>query len=113
MNVQYDTQTDLLYLRFDARQQPVTNRRVADDIVLDLGKNGALVGIEIMDASRHLDMRTVLPVRYDVVSSAANAKAAVREGKVEYRVRPSGKREPAGRRAGHPPSSRSAGRAAE
>jgi uncharacterized protein YuzE len=51
MNIHYDTVTDLLYLRFDDRRQEVVNKRVSDDIVLDLGENGQIVGIEILDAS--------------------------------------------------------------
>ena len=64
MNIQYDAATDLLYLRFDDRKQEVVNRRVSDDVVLDLGDNGKIVGIEILDASTHLDLAQVLPVEH-------------------------------------------------
>jgi len=64
MNIQYDVATDLLYLRFDDRKQEVVNRRVSDDIVLDLGDDGKIVGIEILDASTHLDLTQVLPVEH-------------------------------------------------
>ena len=64
MNIQYDVATDLLYLRFDDRKQELVNRRVSDDIVLDLGDNGKIVGIEILDASTHLDLAQVLPVEH-------------------------------------------------
>jgi uncharacterized protein YuzE len=64
MNIHYDATTDLLYLRFDDRKQEVVNRRVSDDIVLDLGDNGKIVGIEILDASTHLDLAQVLPVEH-------------------------------------------------
>lgn len=64
MNIHYDAATDLLYLRFDNRKQEVVNRRVSDDVVLDLGDNGKIVGIEILDASTHLDLAQVLPVEH-------------------------------------------------
>jgi uncharacterized protein YuzE len=64
MNIHYDTATDLLYLRFDDRKQELVNRRVSDDIVLDLGENGKIVGIEILDASTHLDLAQILPVEH-------------------------------------------------
>lgn len=35
MQIHYDSKTDLLYLRLDDDRQPVVNRRVSDDIVLD------------------------------------------------------------------------------
>jgi uncharacterized protein YuzE len=64
MNIHYDAATDLLYLRFDDLKQEVVNRRVSDDLVLDLGDNGKIVGIEILDASTHLDLAQVLPVEH-------------------------------------------------
>jgi uncharacterized protein YuzE len=64
MNVHYDAATDLLYLRFDDRKQELVNKRVSDDIVLDLGDNGKIVGIEILDASTHLDLAQVLPIEH-------------------------------------------------
>ena len=64
MDIHYDAATDLLYLRFDGRKQELVNMRVSDDIVLDLGENGKIVGIEILDASIHLDLAQVLPVEH-------------------------------------------------
>lgn len=66
MKISYDDGTDLLYLRFDEREQQVENRRLADDIVLDIGEGGKIVGIEILDASRHVDLQNLLPTRYQV-----------------------------------------------
>ena len=66
MKISYDDGTDLLYLRFDEREQQVENRRLADDIVLDIGEGGKIVGIEILDASRHVNLRNLLPTRYQV-----------------------------------------------
>jgi uncharacterized protein YuzE len=60
----YDDRTDLLYLRFDERKQEVENKRVTDDVVLDIGAGGKIMGIEILDASLHLDLERLLPVRY-------------------------------------------------
>ena len=66
MKISYDDGTDLFYLRFDEREQQVENRRLADDIVLDIGEGGKIVGIEILDASRHVDLQNLLPTRYQV-----------------------------------------------
>ena len=68
MKIYYDDGTDLLYLRFDEREQQVQNRKVADDIVLDIGENGKIVGIEILDASRHVNLQSLLPTHYQVTS---------------------------------------------
>lgn len=65
MQIHYNSKTDLLYLRFDDKPQAVVNRRVSDDVVLDVGRNDQLVGIEIMDASKHVRMDQLLPVTYE------------------------------------------------
>lgn len=70
MQILYNAKTDLLYIRLDDRKQEVINRRLSDDIVLDVGKDDRIVGIEILDASRHLNLEKLLPVKY-VVSAEA------------------------------------------
>jgi uncharacterized protein YuzE len=65
MNITYNDKTDLLYIRFDDVAQDVVNRRVSEDIVLDIGENDRIVGIEILDASLHLSLEKLLPIRYE------------------------------------------------
>ena len=64
MKISYNDRADLLYLRFDERKQEVENKRVTDDVVLDIGAGSKIIGIEILDASLHLDLERLLPVRY-------------------------------------------------
>lgn len=71
MQIHYDAKTDLLYIRLDDKKQTVLNRRLADGIVLDVGEGERIVGIEILDASKHLDLAGLLPVEYQVVSKVA------------------------------------------
>ena len=66
MNIIYNDKTDLLYLRLDDRKQDVINRRVSEDIVLDIGENERVIGIEIIDASKHVNLDRLLPIRYEV-----------------------------------------------
>jgi len=66
MNVVYNDKTDLLYIRFDDKKQDVINRRISEDIVLDIGENDRIVGIEITDASRRIYLDKLLPIKYDV-----------------------------------------------
>lgn len=56
MKITYDTEVDLLYIRFESQKQPVTNELVNDNITLDINKSGRLVGIEIMDASKTVNL---------------------------------------------------------
>ena len=70
MHVFYNDKTDLLYIRFDNRKQDVINRRVSDDVVLDIGESEKIIGIEILDASKHIDLERLLPVEYRVSNVA-------------------------------------------
>lgn len=70
MQVLYNARTDLLYLRLDSRQQAVINRRLSEDVVLDVGEDDRIVGIEIVDASKHLNLAMLLPVEYIALPEA-------------------------------------------
>jgi uncharacterized protein YuzE len=65
MKVNYDSKFDLLYIRLDERRQKVINKRIFEDVVLDIGKGNRIVGIEILDASKHLDVRKLFPVKVE------------------------------------------------
>jgi len=67
MQILYNATTDLLYIRLDDRKQQVMNRRLAEDIVLDVGEDDKIVGIEILDASKRLNLEKLLPVQYGTV----------------------------------------------
>jgi uncharacterized protein YuzE len=64
VQILYDDRQDLLYLRLEERTQEVINRRLSDDVVLDIGEDDRIVGIEILDASERLNLSELLPVRY-------------------------------------------------
>jgi len=66
MRILYNDKRDVLYLRLDDRKQPVINKRLSEDIVLDVGEDDRIVGIEILDASKHLNLERLLPVKYEV-----------------------------------------------
>jgi uncharacterized protein YuzE len=67
MQILYDAKTDLLYLRLDDKKQEVVNKRISEDIVIDLGKGERIIGIEILDASKRLNLKSLLPVKYEVL----------------------------------------------
>jgi uncharacterized protein YuzE len=70
MQILYDAKKDLLYIRLDDRKQPVINKRVSEDLVLDLGKDDRIIGIEILDATKHLNLEKLLPVNYEISPTA-------------------------------------------
>ncbi|MCW3074708.1 MAG: hypothetical protein JWP69_1777 [Flaviaesturariibacter sp.] len=64
MQIHYDSNTDLLYLRLQTGTQEVVNKRISEDIVLDIGNDDKIVGIEIMDASKHVNLEKLMPVEF-------------------------------------------------
>ena len=70
MQILYNVKTDVLYIRMEEQKQSVINRRVSDDIVLDMGKDEKIVGIEIIGASTHLNLKNILPVEYKISAGA-------------------------------------------
>ena len=65
MNIIYNDKTDLLYIRLDDRKEELINQKISDDVVLDIGEGDKIVGIEILDASKHLNLDKILPVKFE------------------------------------------------
>ena len=70
MNIHYNDKTDLLYIRLDDRKQQVINKRISENIVLDIGPGDRIVGIEIMNASACVSLERLLPVTYQYSQKA-------------------------------------------
>ena len=59
MNVIYDNEVDALYIRLgDDAPEGVTG--ISNGINVDLTPEGKIVGIEILDAAKKLNLRTIL-----------------------------------------------------
>jgi uncharacterized protein YuzE len=58
--ITYHEKADLLYIRLDEWPQEVTNQEIGDSVILDLGENDRIVGIEILDASRRAAARSTI-----------------------------------------------------
>ncbi|GJQ53206.1 MAG: hypothetical protein HKUEN02_20530 [Anaerolineaceae bacterium] len=71
MQIMYNAKTDVLYIRLDDAKQDVINQRVSGDVVLDVGKDDKIVGIEILDASSHTNLKTILPIEYQVAAGVS------------------------------------------
>jgi len=71
MNILYNDKRDILYIRFDGRKQEVVNKRVSESIVLDIGEDEKVIGIEILDASKHVNLERLLPIKYETPKKVA------------------------------------------
>jgi uncharacterized protein YuzE len=72
MNILYNDKTDLLYIRLDERKQEVVNKRISEDIVLDIGKDERVIGIEILGASKRVNLERLLPIKYETPKGVAS-----------------------------------------
>ena len=59
MKVFYDNEVDALYLEL-SNEKPEGVTEISEGVNLDLTKNKKLVGIEILDASKKFDIKTIL-----------------------------------------------------
>ena len=51
-------------LPIDETEQELVNVRVNDNIVLDIGRDNKIVGIEFLDAKNIIDLKNILPVNF-------------------------------------------------
>jgi len=72
MNILYNDKTDLLYIRLDERKQKVVNKRISEDIVLDIEKDERVIGIEILSASKRVNLERLLPIKYETPKGVAS-----------------------------------------
>lgn len=59
MKVLYDNDVDALYIKL-GEETPEGVSEITDGVNLDLTSSGQLVGIEILDASKRMDIHTIL-----------------------------------------------------
>ena len=68
MQIIYNPKSDILYIRLDEPKQDVINQRVSEDVVLDMGNENRIIGIEIMDASQRLNLKDIFPLEFQIAA---------------------------------------------
>jgi len=61
MRITYDPKYDVLYLKLGETEK-VYCKEIDEDITMDLDAAGKLAGIEILSASKHINLSTLLPI---------------------------------------------------
>ena len=56
MKIKYDPEVNAAYILFREDIAQVTTIRVTEDVAIDFGLHEEIVGIEILDASEHLNI---------------------------------------------------------
>ncbi len=71
MKIRYDPEVDAAYILFKDDLVQVTTIRLTEDIAVDFGPAEEVVGIEILDASKHLELSPEHP-RIELENLACN-----------------------------------------
>lgn len=56
MKIKYDPKVNAAYIYFKKRGVEVTTLRITEDIAVHFGPAEEIVGIEVLDASKHLEI---------------------------------------------------------
>jgi uncharacterized protein YuzE len=65
MDIRYDQVSDALYIRLKENKYSESDE-INSNIILDFDKDKNVIGIEILDASKYLDMDELSSVRFEV-----------------------------------------------
>ncbi|MEA3222430.1 MAG: DUF2283 domain-containing protein [Thermodesulfobacteriota bacterium] len=71
VRVRYDEQVDALYIRFKETTYQESDE-IKEGIIMDYDKDGNVIGIEILDASKYLSPDDLSTVNFDVTRSIAH-----------------------------------------
>jgi uncharacterized protein YuzE len=53
VQVEYDKKADAMYIRIRKAKYDISEE-LAENVILDMDKNGRIIGIEVLDASKNL-----------------------------------------------------------
>ena len=80
MQISYDRKADALYIRLRTGKFG-TNKEVDEGVVLDLGEDGALLRIEVLEASTRLSLDDIAGVEIrmplDLVAASADSRTGI------------------------------------
>ncbi len=64
MKIEYDREADALYVRF-REEHPEDNLDIEEGVTIDVDKEGHIIGIEILDASRRIGVESLVNVSFE------------------------------------------------
>jgi len=64
MNIKYDKKVDSVYIEFAEGNYEVS-RKISDSVLVDEDKNGKILGVEILDASKNISRFKPKKIKYN------------------------------------------------
>lgn len=72
MKITYDREVDAVYIRLNDDPAQVTTQCLSEDVAINVAPNGAIVGIEILDASTYIpDIGTTHQVMIEDITAVS------------------------------------------
>jgi len=84
MRVHYDDKVDAVYIKL-GNKKPDGVIEIAEGVNLDTTSTNEIVGIEILDASRKMDLRTILSYQLDLDSKLTMTDTRARGSRRDIR----------------------------
>lgn len=75
MKVHYDNEVDALYIKLGAKE-PEGVIEISEGVNIDTTSEGKIVGIEILDASKKIDIKTILSYTLELDKKSLTQKIA-------------------------------------
>jgi len=69
MNINYDKKADALYIEF-SKGKFATNKKIDDFTILDFDAKGNVLGIEILEASKRIPLKSLSEVNVKNLATA-------------------------------------------
>ncbi len=58
MKITYDKSVDAMYIKLNEKLVYKSSKKISDDVLIDYSKNGKVIGVEVLTASKN----TILPL---------------------------------------------------
>lgn len=75
MKVYYDKEVDALYIKL-GNKKPEGVIEISEGVNLDTTSEGKIVGLEILDASKKIDIKTILSYTFELDKELTSHKTA-------------------------------------
>jgi len=70
MKITYDKSVDAMYIKLNDEASYQSSKKITDDVMIDYSKDGKVVGVEILAASKNAILplkKTNLPIEFNTV----------------------------------------------
>lgn len=71
MNISYDSETDVLYIRLKDKAKFSKSKKINDNTIIDMDKDGEFLGIEVLFASDRYDIQKFIIENLPIQKKAA------------------------------------------